>query len=284
MNSHLLTDKMKEQFQRQGYLLIKNFYDVEEEIDPIRRHIYDLILVLKKKYQVSMSIADYSPENFDASFLDLIKVDRRIGSVLYDAIKQSPFLMRLVCHPKHDAIMKMLREGSSPGVCGNGFGVRIDIPGETQYEAPWHQEFPTQMRSQDGLIFWTPLIRMTREMGPVKLCVGSHQYGPIDVEMDAEGGQSGAYALRLANESEVVSRYAVDQPLAEPGDVLLVDWMTIHASARNQSRRARWSIQSRYFNFSDPLGVKLEWRGSFSEGKNIQKYLQTSIDYIKNEM
>ena len=179
--------------------------------------------------------------------------------------------MRLVTFAQNDSIFQALRPGSEPGIAAGGYGIRIDNPGEDKFRAPWHQEFPAQLRSPDGIVFWSPLVSIFPEIGPVELAVGSHREGMVPVWKDDAGiGKAGAYALRLDREAERLSRYSVAAPLTEPGDLILMDFLTLHQSGENISKIPRWSMQWRMFNFADPTGVKLSWRGSFSAGQSFE--------------
>jgi hypothetical protein len=76
--------------------------------------------------------------------------------------------------------------------------------------------------------------------------------------------------LRLDKEEQRLARYDQIAPLSEPGDLILVDFLTLHQSGKNVSDRPRWSMQWRMFNFADPTGVKISWRGSFAVGESFE--------------
>ena len=83
-------------------------------------------------------------------------------------------------------------------------------------------------------------------------------------------GASCAYALRLEREEERLAKYPKIAPTSEPGDLVLMDFLTLHQSGNNVSDRPRWSMQWRMFNFADPTGFKLSWRGSFADGQDFE--------------
>ena len=66
-----------------------------------------------------------------------------------------------------------------------------------------------------------------------------------------------------------IAAYQTAAPLTEPGDLVILDYMMIHRSGFNTSARPRWSMQVRYFNFSEPSGVAHGWKGGTTAGVPI---------------
>jgi hypothetical protein len=224
-----------------------------------------------RRHGVPDTRAPWSPATFDDGYLGLIAADRRWGGEVYDAVKQIPAFVRLVGHPDNEALVRALRPGCVPGLAAGGHGIRIDNPDEDRYRAHWHQEYPAQLRSLDGVVFWSPLLAITPELGPVTLCPGSHREGPLPVREEAVGARSGAYALRLADEAAVVGRHPQLAPLTRPGDLVVMDFLLVHASGFNRAGRPRWSMQFRYFNFAEPTGRAHGWKGSYAAGVDFRR-------------
>lgn len=268
-----LTNETRTHFASQGYALVPGFYDPQTAIAPIQEGIRQILSLACRKYGVDAPVG--TP--FDAmtvAYPRLIAANRAWGGEIYDAVKQIPAFVRLVTNIANEDIFKILRPGSLPGIAAGGYGVRIDNPGEEKFRAQWHQEFPNQLRSVDGIVFWTPLLPVTAEMGPVQIAEGSHAEGIVPVYADDAGvGKTGAYALHLDGEEERLARYRKVAPLTNPGDLVLMDFLTLHQSGHNVSPIPRWSIQFRYFNFADPVGVRIGWRGSFAAGVNYAEVI-----------
>lgn len=264
----MITQSNLEDFNRDGFLVLPGFYDLQSDIDPVRHGIHRLIGEVAARHGIALPRTPFTSENFDAAFLDLIAVDRACGGEVYDAVKQIPAFVRLVADVRHEELMRALRPGCLPGIAAGGFGIRIDNPSEDQYRANWHQEYPAQLRSLDGIVLWSPLVPMTREMGPVRICVGSQRDGlrPVTRFDPRNPTKQGAYGLTLANEETLVRGYEQIEPLSMPGDLIIMDFLTLHESGANRSDRSRWSMQFRYFNFLEPTGRSHGWRGSFAAG------------------
>ncbi|MBA5778531.1 phytanoyl-CoA dioxygenase family protein [Stappia sp. F7233] len=262
-----------DRFARDGYLLAPGFYDVEALISPIQQGIRSIVELLCQRFEVDVR-CDTPEEAMTRAYPALIARNRAWGGIVYDAVKQIPDFIALVGHSKNIDLFRELRPGSIPGVAAGGYGIRIDNPGEAKFSAPWHQEFPAQLRSVDGVVFWTPLLPVSCEMGPVVIAEGSHKEGLVPVYEDDGGiGKSGAYSLRLDRETERLEKYSQVAPLTNPGDLVAMDFLTLHRSGENVSDCPRWSIQFRFFNFADQVGQSIDWKGSFAAGQKFSDVL-----------
>lgn len=258
-----LTDGQRQAFADHGYLVLRQFFDVEQQIEPIRRQIHEVIGLVARHHDVPLDRGPYTPESFDAGYLQLKATDRTLAAAVYDGVKQLAPFVRLAASRRNEHVFKELRATEVAGVAGGGSGIRIDNPDEDQYRAWWHQEYPAQGRSLDGVVFWSPLRALTPELGPVEILEGSHREGPLQVtSVEDDPTRTGAYALKLVEEDEVVGRYPAVAPLTEPGDLVLIDFLTVHRSGRNTADRPRWTMQLRYFNFCEPTGASQGWAGA----------------------
>jgi hypothetical protein len=180
MHDPIIGDLALETFRRDGVLILKRFYDPARDVAPIKEGIRRIVALLARKYGVDAPCAT-PDEAMTRGYLALIRVNRAWGGEVYDAIKQIPAFARLVSAPDNERLFAQLRPGSVPGLAAGGHGIRIDNPGEARFRAPWHQEFPAQLRSLDGVVFWSPLLLMTPDMGPVEMAAGSHLEGVVPV-------------------------------------------------------------------------------------------------------
>lgn len=264
---------MTPEFNENGYVILPGFFDQENQIDPIRNGIHEIIVAVAQKHGVDgdFNTADAAMTN---GIMALAHADRSFASEVYDAVKQIPAFFRLISDIACEDVFKQLRPGSVPGLAGGGYGIRMDFPAEEKFRTYWHQEFPAQLRSLDGIVFWSPLRAITPEIGPVEICPGSHNEGLVPVINDeGDVGRSGAYALRLEDEEGLISKYRPVAPLSKPGDLILMDFLTLHQSGRNTAIVPRWSMQWRYFNFADPVGCEIGWKGSFAAGVDFANVL-----------
>lgn len=265
MSSYSLED-----FDKNGFALIRGFYDDAAEIAPIRERIRQIVRIVADRHGVDAPTS--TPEEaMKAGWLAIARAKRAWGGEIYDAVKQIPAFVALAANARNAVLFEKVRRGSLAGLAAGGYGIRIDAPAEDKYRAMWHQEFPAQMCSIDGLVFWSPLLPVTEAMGPVEIAVGSHREGLVPVFQDDEGiGRAGAYALRMEQEAERVARYERIAPLTAPGDLIVMDFLLLHQSGRNVADHPRWSMQFRMFNFLDRIGGRLAWRGGMGTQQQIR--------------
>ncbi len=272
MSENLLTAGQVAEFNEEGLLVIKGFYDLKNEIEPIQYGIWKILNLLIKKNEIEIPYKSFSPETFDYGYQKLIAKDRKFGGQVYDAVKQIPGFMRLFCLEKNELIFSQLRNTDMPGIAAMGYGIRIDNPNEEKYRSLWHYEYRDQLRSRDGIVFWSPLVKITKESGPVQICPKSHKGGlrRSYLRDPANPDKTGAYGMRLENEAELIKEYGVIAPVSQPGDLILMDFLTLHSSGKNVSDSSRWSLQFRYFNFNDPTGIDINWTGCVANGVQLK--------------
>lgn len=268
----MLTESNIREFKENGCLVVKSFYDTKTEVEPIQYGIYRIIGALIEREGLPIDREPFSPETFDSGFMELIAHNRALGGIVYDAAKQIPAFVRLLSSEKHEALYKQLYGSTFPGIGHGGQGIRIDVPFEERFMAPWHQEYLNQLRSMEGLVFWSPLLKLTKEMGPVEFRLGSHLKGVFPVRMvDLNNpDKKGAYAMVIDREEEIVSSYPHVAPLLEPGDVMLASFLVLHRSGFNSSDRCRWSMQMRHFSFDNKIAIANSWAGSFAVGVSVE--------------
>ena len=268
----MLTRQQIAEFNDNGLLILRSFYDVKKEIEPILNSLYKIIGAIIDREGLAIEREPFCPEAFDSGLMELVTHDRALGGVVYDAAKQIPAFVRLLSSEKHEKAYHSLYGSELPGIGHGGQGIRIDLPFEERFRAPWHQEYLNQLRSMEGVTFWSPLLEMAKNTGPVEYCLGSHKKGvfPVRLNDPKSRGKRGAYAMVIDQEEDIISQYSRVAPLLEPGDVALIHWHTIHRSGFNSSSRCRWSMQMRYFSFDNETAIANSWIGSFAAGTRIE--------------
>ena len=270
----MLTDKQIHFYRDQGYLLLEKFYSVEE-LMPIYTGIKKLIDLIRKKNNLPFLSFDKNNitfDNFDDGFLELASFNRKEASLVYDIVKYIPEFINLSSSLKNKKLYEALSGSRLCGYAGSGNGIRIDLPYEDKFLYSWHQDFPYQLRSLDGIVFWSPLKYLTYENGPLEIAARSHKQGVMKLYYEGFNENKG-YNLKIKNIDSYLTKYEIIKPLLEPGDLLVFNFCAIHKSGYNYSKKSRWSMQFRYFNFLDEFGIKNNWAGGYATGRSIENVL-----------
>ena len=109
---------------------------------------------------------------------------------------------------------------------------------------------------------WTPLGRITPEMGPLAICLGSNRwddvirtYGKTDVDRDHTCGYFSRDPAELVY--RFGGRWATDT--FQPGDAVILSMFIMHASLTNSTQKYRISCDTRYQLASEPVDAR--WAG-----------------------
>jgi len=260
------TKEELEQYNEDGIVYLESFYDLETEILPIQRDIYKIISLLIEQYKLPIKQNPFTVENFDSGLTEMVKNHRKVVGVLYDVVKKIPSYVRLSNSSKHDIVAKCLLGTEFFGFANRGYGMRMDNPNEDAYLTQWHQDYVSQLCSTKGIVLWSPLRNVTTEIGPVQICSGSHKKGIFPIVRDGDG----SYGLKLKNEEELLKQYKVEVPEVKLGDLVVINYLTLHASSANRSKFTRWAMISRYFDFMEETGRSYGWKGGLQEGNNFE--------------
>jgi phytanoyl-CoA dioxygenase PhyH len=267
-----VADPAKGVFDRDGFVVFRGLLDVERDVRPLQADLGRLIQRAARVLGEERAIPG-DPDRFDDGFIELVARHPRTSGLVYDMAKALVSFQRLCVHEKIVGAFCALRGAEFCGSAEQMCGVRIDRP-DNRFRSPWHQEFPSLFRSLEGITFWTPLTPMTEEMGAVLLSAGSHRDGVHRIDAgegtEAEMASGGYENFRIEGEDEVLARHEIVAPLLAMGDVVALDFLTLHRSGINRSQRTRWSAQMRLMNFDDPVGIALGWTGGIKSGKSIR--------------
>jgi len=248
-------------YRAHGYLYVENFYDRATEIEPILKDIHELISLLCESHAIPLQRGPYSAEKFDEGLPFLIQNHRAVVGVLYDAVKKLPNYVRLACAEKNDRYARAILRSSFVGFANRGYGIRMDNPNEDQYSTQLHQDYVSQLCSQNATVLWSPLREVGAALGPMTIYPGSHASGVFPITKTSEGSRG----LVIKGERELAKRPRIS-PDVGVGDCIFLDFLTLHESGQNRSNRTRWAMLSRYFDFTDASGRAIGWKGGLQEG------------------
>jgi ectoine hydroxylase-related dioxygenase (phytanoyl-CoA dioxygenase family) len=227
----MLSEEQRRFYDENGYLLVRGLLS-REEATRLREHAHGLIERLSARRSVEATWGSA----------------REVGGANTQLLH---------CHNVefHDAAFtRLITDTRFTDVAAGIIGPNIQLhhtklfikPPEKGSPFPMHQDYPFFKHERHTMV--AAIIHFDDaplEKGCVRVVPGSHRLGPL--EHDPEGG----YHLPF-------ERYPLESSVAcpaEPGDVLIFSYLTIHGSGVNTSTEARTTL---LVQMRDPLDVPLD--------------------------
>ena len=259
-------------FAEEGYLVLRGLLDPEDDLRPLRVEYESLLDTIATRLHSDGSVSStYRQLPFGQRFCALV---REIGGTLINhldiclpqkgvtadsPVHCGPAVFGLITNPRLlDAVESIV----GPEICANPTQhVRIKPPNDDLdpdgpiigeiAQTVWHQDLGTVMPEADAsriLTVWIAITEATRENGCLLVAPGSHKRGLVTHDHDTRSNYS-----RQAIPEDLVGDHRVALEM-QPGDVLFLTKLTMHASLPNLSRDIRWSVDLRYQPVGEPTG------------------------------
>lgn len=224
-----LTESQRQQYQRDGFLILKGFctaaevsklYQTALDDDAMRKNALDLNDLSGKKTRLSLW---FTPGNDVFGYLT--RSERMISAIRPLLDSEAP-----VCHFHSKLMQKEPRVGGA-------------------WE--WHQDYGYWYKNQfmfpDQLIsVMVALTKANKENGCLQVIPGSHKLGRVNHGFSGE--QMGADQTMVDN---ILKTHKLMYCELEPGDALIFHSNLLHRSEANLSDSPRWSIISCYSSQSN---------------------------------
>ncbi len=105
-----------------------------------------------------------------------------------------------------------------------------------------HQDWRSMQGSLNSVVVWLPLVKVTEDIGTIKVLPGSHKQGLITDHVEK------GFGMVELNDREREKLISVN---AEVGDVVVFSSLLIHESGNNITDKPRWSCHFRYNDMKD---------------------------------
>ncbi len=228
-----LSETQKEQFWRDGYLVIENAVDADglaqmkedfaSWVEESRSHTeaYGDTLDGRPRYDLEPAHSAEKPG------LRRVNAPVEVSQAYYDAMASSRMT---------DCVADLI----GPNVKLHHTKINSKLPGGAT-AVKWHQDFPFTPHSNDDLITALLMVdEVTEENGPLEVVAGSHK-GPL-YGLWHEGVFTGSVADDIAAEAQANSKICV----GPAGSVCLMHGRLLHGSAPNASKAPRTLFISVY--------------------------------------
>jgi ectoine hydroxylase-related dioxygenase (phytanoyl-CoA dioxygenase family) len=263
-----LTQNQVEQFHQQGYLLVENLFDPEEDIDPIIEEykgvLDNLANELYAKGEISSTYADLA---FGPRLIEIYKESGKVHAQYFDfslpqadVKEDTPFWTGPAVFNtlRNEKLLDAVESIIGPEIYSNPVQhVRMkppehltpkDAQGRVQLgKTPVHQDNGVVLPEADQtemLTVWFPLWDATVNNGCLCVWPNSHRMGLLDHCFSQVGLRVPGKLLRGKAKSMAMKR----------GDALFMHRLTLHASHSNHSNNVRWSFDLRYNPTGQPTG------------------------------
>lgn len=233
-------DSMKADLERDGYLILKNFFSVERDLEPIQKAVERI---------GKFVLGDFDFLN-PASFQNVTTSQQ---SNFYRALRYLPELVKLASSEKILDIALDLGI-KFPGIM-HSYNIRMDKPSQDEFLFHWHQDITYLLGSLNSLTYWIPMVPVSKSLGTVELIPGSHLSGFYDFKYVSKKTLEphttmSPKDIELAEEPESDSSIFIE---AQPGDLVVFYQLLLHRSAPNRSKQTRWTVQIRITDFEEPI-------------------------------
>jgi ectoine hydroxylase-related dioxygenase (phytanoyl-CoA dioxygenase family) len=256
----------KSVYEKNGCFLARGLFS-PEDLQPVRADIDALADI-----QAQVSGLDL-PDDVELcrKLAILGKHDRRTIARIFDACRRLLPVHQLSVDPRLVEIARAAT-GTDLLAASDMKPVRIDLPNESKFLSPWHQDYPYVMDSLDAVVFWIPFHDVDESNGALSVSPGSYHEGLQDLVLtDPENSADNKQMMMHIADLSVLERNAPLRIPASLGDVLVFNTLTLHASAPNTSDAARLTLQVRFGNFRHPYAIEKGWPGSMRDGSVFHK-------------
>lgn len=253
-----------EHFEEQGYVVVEEVFDPEEDLQPVVDEYTNLLNALVERlYAEGKLKSTYRNLPFGQRLIKIVVETGRFYSQYFDiSLPQSGVTEETPMH-HGKAVFDILRNPKLLNVVESFIGpeiysnpvqhVRFKLPEQIlpkgQYDGLaatvyWHQDNGVILPEADKsniLTVWFPVTDATEENGCLQVIPGSHKMGLLDHCPSSEKGV------------HIPEKYLPGKPVPLPikrGSVLFMTRKTIHSSLSNVSNDIRWSFDLRY----NPIG------------------------------
>ena len=247
----VLSEEQRNSFEKEGFLIVENVLE-EKDLQPVIDEISSEIDVRSLQLLKNGDISDcFETEGFETRLSKISQQSPKLAVSIWNEILHGPAIFDLITHPNILDVAESLC--GEELIASSVYRLRPKIPNYGYGEVPWHQDsgyFEPYCDDDLVLTVWIPLVNTHVDNGCLFVIPGSHRSKVVEHEMHS----SGKY---LSIKKDLIPK---DNWLACPvpkGGVLLLNNRCMHASFKNATEGARWSMDLRYQSASLPTNARI---------------------------
>ncbi|ELT94126.1 hypothetical protein CAPTEDRAFT_227964 [Capitella teleta] len=248
------------QFFQEGYVVVEDFFQTRDELDPVRRDVELLVDELAQELHKDGKISQpYSELDLDHRLVAM-ETEFPGTNILMLKRAQLPSCQSFRNLWSNKRLLNVAEQliGSADLSGHPVWNLRCKTPRSNATTVPWHQDAGYMESTANGVMqvtAWVPLVDATKDTGCVEVMPGGHRSGKVAKH---HGCWRDTWYI-MAEPDEMAETLGVDVANAVEcpvpyGGVLLFNNMIPHRSLENESDRVRWSLDLRWQKSDQPVG------------------------------
>ncbi len=220
-------EKIKDSFDNDGYITLKNFFK-KKQIKSVKKNLF--YFLNKQKLKLKKREVHYA------------KNSKSINSVHH---LKWPYVKKF---KKNKRIVKIVKHLLSENV--KSFGAEVFAkPAKVGMEVPIHQDnYYWNLDNSKGLTVWIALDKCTKKNGALFYFKKSQSIGLLKHKASYAPGTS-----QVLKDKKILKNFKKITPKLNIGDVLIHHCLIIHGSQKNRSNRDRAGLTMRYIGKSSRI-------------------------------
>ena len=222
-------------FHREGYAILKDFFDPLNDFSQVKNQISELFKVQGENRDL------FAPYNY--------KMNEEARALAYANLRYLPAVSSLTTDPR--ILDLCLNTGITLPALMKFTNVRMDEPNKDDFLFHWHQDIAYLLGSKNSLTFWVPLSKADEYHGSIELIPKSHLEGLFPVRY--KGKENIHKVVNPSPKDIELLKEPKDESIiveANPGDIVVLSQLLLHRSIPNHSDKIRWTLQCRYSDFA----------------------------------
>lgn len=260
MNKHFaLSDKKKQQFLEDGFLLVRKVLS-SGSMHPLIDELTQMVEVganAALKQGIIHPAHTYENEPFETRLARLSEASTDANWIWRNSFSNQKirthgmFILR-TAPELLDVVGSIIGQEI---FAHPQFNFRAKLPNQDITVIPWHQDLAYLIPEEAGetlvVNVWLPLVKAYELNGCMQVIRGSHRYNLIPHNhYEKTPGHTGGKSI---SESELPIGDIVTAEL-DVGDVLLTNERVVHRGLPNRGNTVRWSVDTRYSQIGLPTG------------------------------
>ncbi|CAH1792836.1 unnamed protein product [Owenia fusiformis] len=251
-----LTKEQVDHYFEQGHLLIDDFFNIEDDLEPARDAIRDRVEALAQKLYKAGKIKKLYSDYGLFQRLTMIEKEFPGANVLLHKQQDVPQAFRDLWG--NQRLLNAVEQLVGPDIAASTvWNLRTKTPKNEATVVPWHQDsayFDNQSYNCHVVTAWIPFLDANEANGCMQVARGGHKLGKV-ARHECCAGPTWYVMLDDETMSKTLNVDLENDIITCPvpyGGMLLINNMIPHRSLTNVSNDIRWSVDLRWQKVGSP--------------------------------